>query len=115
MESYQWPGNIRELRNVIERLIVVSKGKEISEKDAYRVLWETDSREQGFLTIKGIIPLKKAVEEAEKQLIELAVQKYGTATEAARALEVSISTVSRRMKRFNEEQHPGGGHHDLLF
>ncbi|WP_458309479.1 AAA-type ATPase lid domain-containing protein, partial [Staphylococcus epidermidis] len=54
LESYQWPGNIRELKNVIERLIVVSRGEEISEKDVYRVLWETDSMEQGFLTIKGI-------------------------------------------------------------
>ncbi|GIN90474.1 sigma 54-interacting transcriptional regulator [Siminovitchia terrae] len=115
LESYQWPGNIRELRNVIERLIVVSKGEEISEKDVYRVLWETDSNEQGFLTIKGIIPLKKAVEETEKQLIELAVEKYGTATDAAKALEVSISTVSRRMKRFNGDQVPGGAAHDFLF
>ncbi len=115
LESYQWPGNIRELRNVIERLIVISKGEEISEKDVYRVLWETDSNEQGFLTIKGIIPLKKAVEETEKQLIELAVEKYGTATDAAKALEVSISTVSRRMKRFNGDQVSGGTAHDLFF
>lgn len=115
LESYQWPGNIRELRNVIERLIVVAKGEEISEKDVYRVLWETDSKEQGFLTIKGIIPLKKAVEETEKQLIELAVEKYGTATDAAKALEVSISTVSRRMKRFNGDRVAGGEAHDLLF
>lgn len=115
LESYQWPGNIRELRNVIERLIVISRGEEILEKDVYRVLWETDSKEQGFLTIKGIIPLKKAVEETEKQLIELAVEKYGTATEAAKALETSISTVSRRMKRFNDERIPGGASHDLLF
>ncbi|WP_164525639.1 sigma 54-interacting transcriptional regulator [Siminovitchia acidinfaciens] len=114
LESYQWPGNIRELRNVIERLIVISREDEISEKDVYRVLWETDSKEQGFLTIKGIIPLKKAVEETEKQLIELAVEKYGTATDAAKALETSISTVSRRMKRFNDERMPGGASHDLL-
>jgi len=113
LESYQWPGNIRELRNVIERLVIISREDEITEKDAYRVLWEDDSNEQGFITIKGIMPLKQAVDETEKQLIELADKRFGTATDAAKALDVSISTVSRRMKRFSGSL--GGEEDDLLF
>lgn len=112
LESYQWPGNIRELRNMIERLVVVSKEELITETDVYRVLWANDADEQSFLTVKGIVPLKKAVDEVERQLIEQAVAKFGTATEAAKALDISISTVSRRMKRFNGA---GGAEVDLFF
>jgi len=113
LENYQWPGNIRELRNVMERLVIISRQDEITENDVYRVLWEADINEEGFITIKGIMPLKQAVDETEKQLIELAVKRFGTATDAAKALDVSISTVSRRMKRFNEVS--GGAKDDLLF
>lgn len=112
LESYQWPGNIRELRNAIERLSVLADEEEIREDAVYRVLWSDRVESSRFLTIRGIMPLKQAVEETEKQLIGLAVEKYGTATEAAKALEVSISTVSRRMKRFNGGN--GGADHDVL-
>ncbi|WP_338751704.1 sigma 54-interacting transcriptional regulator [Bacillus sp. FJAT-52991] len=99
LESYQWPGNIRELQNVMERLVVTSKKEEISGNDVFRAIWDTDGEEAGHITVKGIIPLKEAVEEMEHQLIQLAVGKYGTAAKAASVLGVSASTISRRMKK----------------
>lgn len=38
LKLYHFPGNIRELRNVIERLVVIAKGREIRESDISRVL-----------------------------------------------------------------------------
>ncbi|WP_203363316.1 sigma 54-interacting transcriptional regulator [Bacillus sp. REN10] len=99
LESYQWPGNIRELQNVMERLVVTSKQAEISGNDVFRAIWDTDGEEVGRITVKGIMPLKEAVEEIEHQLIQLAVGKYGTAAKASSVLGVSASTISRRMKK----------------
>ena len=106
LESYEWPGNIRELRNVIERLMVISRNQEIGAEDVFEVLWKNEKKEKNFLEITGLIPLKQAVEETEKQLIELALKRYKTATKASEHLGVSISTISRRKKYFDSQ---GGG------
>ena len=45
------------------------------------------------------MPLKQCIEEAEKQLIELAKKKYDSTTEIAKVLEVNQSTISRKMKK----------------
>lgn len=99
LESYQWPGNIRELQNVMERLVVIGRQEVISGDDVFRAVWDSESEEQGHLTIRGIMPLKEAVQEVEDQLIRLALGKYKTAARASDALGVSASTVSRRMKK----------------
>ncbi|WP_156187073.1 sigma 54-interacting transcriptional regulator [Bacillus sp. FJAT-27231] len=99
LESYQWPGNIRELQNVMERLVVIGKQEVISGDDVFRAVWDSESEEPGHLTVRGIMPLKEAVQEVEDQLIRLALGKYKTAAKASDALGVSASTVSRRMKK----------------
>lgn len=113
LESYSWPGNVRELQNIIERLHITAHAHEISAQEVYNVLWTKDDHdEHSVLTINGIIPLKEAIEETEKQLIQLALETYKTATDAAKALDVSISTVSRRMRKYNTT---GGDVNDLFF
>ncbi|KAB7706615.1 AAA domain-containing protein [Bacillus aerolatus] len=99
LESYQWPGNIRELQNVMERLVVMGRKEVISGDDVFRAVWNTETEESAHLTVRGIMPLKEAVEEVEDQLIRLAVGKYGTAAKASSVLGVSASTISRRMKK----------------
>jgi transcriptional regulator with PAS, ATPase and Fis domain len=98
LESYQWPGNVRELQNVIERLAVTTRESTITQEDVLRILYnkgESDNESQVF--VSDVLPLKNAVKELEGQLIKLAMQKYGTAAEAAKALKISPATISRRM------------------
>ncbi|WP_052343528.1 sigma 54-interacting transcriptional regulator [Bacillus massiliigorillae] len=99
LENYYWPGNIRELQNVMERLVVTERTEWITEKRVFQILYESDMEEQSQLIVQEIMPLKEAVEEVEKQLIELAVMKYGTAAKASEVLGVSASTISRRMNK----------------
>lgn len=102
LENYTWPGNVRELENMIERLIITTKTSEITEQDVNNILWKPDGTNEQQLIINNIMPLKEAVIQTEKQLIELAMNTYDTATEAAEALNVSVSTVSRRMKKYRQ-------------
>lgn len=102
LEDYEWPGNIRELRNVIERLVIVSEKAEIDIQDVYDVLWSEEPEDQNKIKITKLMPLKEAVEETERQLIELALKKYKTAKKASEYLNVSMSTISRRKKRYDK-------------
>lgn len=105
LESYHWPGNIRELQNVIERLVVTTNGPTIRKDEVLYVLYgEADAGDSGHSGHQGpivpeIIPLKDAVAEVERQLIEMALRRYGTAIKASEVLGISQATVSRRLQR----------------
>lgn len=98
LESYHWPGNVRELQNVIERLIVTTFEETITGSDVSSILYGA-TKEKLTPIVETIMPLKDAVEALEQQLIDLALQKYGTASKVAEVLGVSQSTISRRIHK----------------
>ena len=102
LENYPWPGNIRELQNVMERLVVTAKSDFIEGTDVLRTLYEGSLQAEHLheSVIQDVIPLKEAVEQVEAELISLSLQKYKTAAEAARALEISEPTMSRKLKKY---------------
>lgn len=96
---YAWPGNVRELENLIERLVVTSDSKIITETalpDNIRDTGQTEPR----ITVKGIFPLKQAVNEVEKQLILNSYYTYKNTYKCAEALQVNQSTIVRKMKKY---------------
>ncbi|WP_286887116.1 sigma 54-interacting transcriptional regulator [Aneurinibacillus sp. UBA3580] len=100
LEGYDWPGNVRELQNIVERLMVTSGRDLITEEEVIPALYDTPlSRNKDTFTITEIMPLKDAVEKVETELIRLAMQKYRTAAEVARVLEVSPATISRKINQ----------------
>lgn len=101
--EYNWPGNIRELENVIERM-VVTNSEQISELiDAPMEMENTGFvvQEEGSIQTRGIIPLKIAKKRLEKQLILRAYDMYGSTYQAAKALKVDQSTISKKLKEYN--------------
>lgn len=100
LQQYHWPGNVRELQNIIERLVVLSEN-EVIDKDMVEECLFTDpcSRKSDCVTVNKIIPLKECVEEVERQLIELAQQKYKSTSQIASVLKVNQSTISRKIQR----------------
>lgn len=98
--AYSWPGNIRELENVIERMVVMTKGEEIRTVDLPASIKSHLPAEEDII-FSGVMPLKKAVERVEKQLLEQALKKYGSTRKAAKALRVNQSTVVRKIKKYS--------------
>lgn len=96
-QGYRWPGNIRELQNVVERLVVLADKDEICLSDLPAHILAND-RGSG-VAVSRIMPLKEAVSHLEHQLIQLALAKYGTTYRAAAALGVDQSTISRKLNR----------------
>ncbi len=94
---YHYPGNVRELINIMERMMVMSEADQIGLADLPGEL-----RQPGF----GQAPpweegssLKTAVEALERRLIEGALVRHQNAALAARALGVHPSTLWRKMTR----------------
>jgi PAS domain S-box-containing protein len=107
LREYEWPGNIRELRNLIERLILLSKHSLITVKDLPEELTTAAGR-KSFLgdqaSSKGDIldsgrSLKEIMSVVEAEIIEHAIEKYGSIRKAAAELSVNESTITRKKKR----------------
>ena len=97
MLNYDWPGNIRELQNVMERAMLTTDEELISHKSILSLLDSPSpiSQESG---INEIIP----IEEMEKQMIRLALKRFGETSEgkkqAAKALKISLATLYNKLK-----------------
>lgn len=100
--DYDWPGNVRELRNTIERIFVMAPSdKLITQEQIIKHYLSVDwhSRKQTNVQVSCIRPLKEVVEEAETQLISMALERFGTLTRAAKMLEVDTATLSRKAQK----------------
>jgi PAS domain S-box-containing protein len=99
--AYTWPGNIRELRNVIERLVVFSTTEQISVGDLPSEVIDnvaaTRCGEEGELD--EAVSLKEAVKRFERSIIEQALKRYGRVSAAASALAIDPTTLIRKLKK----------------
>ena len=110
LHSYDWPGNIREMEHVIEHVYILSYGEIITEKDVNEALHGTAvEKNSSRVVLKGIMPLKEAKRELERQLVEQAYAQYGSTYKAAEALKCDQSTVAKILKKTR-----GGGTGKLL-
>lgn len=92
MVRYDWPGNIRELRNVIERSLLL--GKPLSQMLATTEPPRPAEQEAG----QSIGSLKKR---EESEILKALAEVRGNKTAAARILGVSRKTIDRKLKRMN--------------
>jgi len=95
---YDYPGNVRELINIMERMIVMSEGDTITAADL-----PAELKEQSMASSRGpeeIRTLKDAAAAAEINMIDLALKHYGSLSGAARALDVHPTTLWRKMVRY---------------
>ena len=90
---YDWPGNIRELKNVLERAVILSGGEPLTASEfALESAVAPAPADLGALNKGGL-------EQSEKQMIQAALDKSGgNKTEAARMLQISRRRLYSRMK-----------------
>lgn len=95
IENYNWPGNIRELRNVIERLVIMTPSNIISPKDI--IISET-SRSDYF----SYKTLKEAKESFEKDFITKKLEENNwNISKTAEILNIERSNLHRKIKAYN--------------
>jgi two-component system, NtrC family, response regulator AtoC len=98
---YQWPGNIRELENCIERGLILCDGDEIGSSCLPDNVRGTLSSGSFAEMLSDCLSIKKADEIVEKELIRKALEKTcGNRTHAARLLEISHRALLYKLKEY---------------
>lgn len=101
LRDYHWPGNVRQLEHIIERMYVLTDGDIITAKDMKNILLSESSEEGGGAQLQctGLMPLKDAKWELERQLVSRAYKQYGNTYKVANALKIDQSTVVKLLKK----------------
>lgn len=91
LKNHTWPGNIRELKNVIERAVILSDGKKLPVDEAL-----------AFVPItKNALPENLKLDDLEKNAILISLQKNkGIVSKAARDLGIQRNALYRRMEKY---------------
>jgi len=95
--SYAWPGNVREMANVIERLSVVTEKMQIDPEDLPHEIRGSDLP----LDLENAISLKQYLADKEVSLIRSAIKKFGSARKASVFLGMDHSTIARKLQRYD--------------
>jgi len=98
LTKYEWPGNIRELQNVCERLQILSEGHMIMTNDLPESIRNPQQKDEG-LDFDPSIPLY----DLEKRYILKALSFYGgNKTQAAQGLGITIKTLYNKLHEYGE-------------
>ncbi|ATW27248.1 sigma-54 interaction domain-containing protein [Candidatus Formimonas warabiya] len=97
--EYDWPGNVRELVHFIERIMVISDADFITRDMLPEVFGGNPSPRQTIICT-DLIPLKKAKNELEAQLIKRAYEIYKSTYKVGKVLEIDQSTVVKLLKKY---------------
>jgi DNA-binding NtrC family response regulator len=94
LHNYSWPGNIRELRNVLERAVVLATSEKIGLKELPNKLLDTKESDRDSL--------KNKIDYYEKKVIVDTLEAHNwNKEEAARILGVDLATLYRKIKKLD--------------
>ena len=98
LAAYPFPGNVRELWNIIERLVITTKRELVDVADL-----PPEMREASGASLRGQPPgrsLRDVLRHVEASLVREALARYGTQSLAAKHLGVGQATIARKAKEY---------------
>ena len=109
MRAYDWPGNVRELENAVERAVVLCRRPTIEVTDLPETVQGGPTRSTKATPLAlaewSPIPLVKALEEPERQIILAALEaNQWNRQETARQLDINRTTLYKKIKQFHLDE-----------
>ena len=99
-ETFDWPGNVRQLANCLESMVVLATGPTLTVDDLPANLAVLRSGDETQVRI----PIGTTIEDLERQAIEQTLERFdGNRTQAADSLGISVRTLQRKLKGWDEE------------
>ncbi|MDD3705153.1 MAG: helix-turn-helix domain-containing protein, partial [Clostridiaceae bacterium] len=104
--NYDWPGNIRELENLVERVIALTDGNEIDINSLPSKISSLYCVNQHTYSSSTLINMNNSgniatLEEYEKEIIREALARFGSYNAAGKALGITHRTVALKARRYN--------------
>ena len=104
MEEYDWKGNVRELRNVVEHMVIMSPNTHLQISDVPWIIRQCGGRDAAedpaVPAPESVTDLNLAVRQLEIRLLEQARKACGSTREMARYLHIDQSTVVRKLHKY---------------
>ncbi len=101
LQSYEWPGNVRQLRNVVERTVILAPGDRIGRIELDLLPAEVlggDGGERAPTTIMGA-PLREARETFEREYLRVQIRRFsGNISRTASFIGMERSALHRKLK-----------------
>lgn len=113
LTAYHYPGNVRELRNIIDRMVVLSEDGIIT-KDGLPILFDMNKegkkKPQSAGKFTEVLPWKDFKQQSEKQYLQWILQQTdGNISEAARVLEISSRQLFNKINEYSLRKPKSGG------
>lgn len=111
MKQCEWSGNIRELENVVQRLMIASKNEDITLLDVMKELHteifdstgfeaKAEKETQAAIDEDQAMNLEQMVDNFEKNILRYACEKYGSTRKVAKAVGISQTQLVRKKKKY---------------
>lgn len=101
MMRYDWPGNIRELENAVERAVLLCRDEYISPEDLPVPVQKTEGEGQARVSVPPGMTLKEVEKEVIVQTLE---ETGGNRTQTARILGISRKTLQNKLKEYGTQE-----------
>lgn len=96
LETFDWPGNVRQLRNCIESMVVMSQADILTQEDVPPHLEPPESAQPDLQ-----LPRDTTLDDLERTAIQQALERFqGNRTRTAQSLGISVRTLQRRLKEW---------------
>lgn len=106
MKQCEWPGNIRELENIVQRLMISAQGEQITLLDVMREMHADVFEDENVAKLMSgedeekVMDLEKMVQNFEKNIIKHACEQYGSTRKVAKAIGISQTQLVRKKKKY---------------
>ena len=102
LRRYSWPGNLRELKNLIQRLLIMGESENIDLEEVETALGEQPDNESTENLYNFDIPLRQARERFERAYLEYQLKQYhGSVSKIAKVVGMERTHLYRKLKSLN--------------